>query len=89
MTPEQRRERMRSWKQNTDVDVKYQWNGVQRGDECVWDDTGERCVFVAHATDTRNQTEWWTFATPDHEKLMHASRVYFVWTDGPALHGVL
>lgn len=90
MTKEERRERMRKWfDRNENVHINHTWNGVKRGDPAVWDATGEHCMFVAHTTDETTRTEWWTFASPDHEELMHASRVYFVWADGPPLHGVL
>lgn len=89
MTAEERRERIRAWQRTVDVSIRDTWNGVQRGDKCIWDPTGEECLFLSHVTDKKAKTEWWTFVSPDHERLMHASRVYFVWAGGPPLHGLL
>lgn len=90
MTSEERRMKMQRWfDRNANVKVSNSWNGVQRGDTVVWDETGEHCMFVAHAVDEHANTEWWTFASPDREELMHASQVYFVWAGGPPLHGML
>lgn len=89
MTKEERRKRIQSWfNKDPNVTISHTWNGVQRGDPAVWDETGEECMFVAHATDANTDVEWWTFAIPERRSLMHAKSVYFVWSDGPPLHGV-
>lgn len=89
MTIERKRERMRKWfDRKAGVKISPTWNGVERGDPVVLDETGEHCMFVAHAVDEQANTEWWTFASPDRDCLVHVSYVYFKWADGPPLHGV-